>query len=136
MNIHWENESALSDPRFDARFYDGISLQEYEGLTARWQELLALTLRAVNGYVNDDELCFSEEEGMFPVRKRLSGKAYIGAVSYAAGVDPVGFRILIEVRLTEGMGAEEQDYLGLEVTWFARAIDGEWECWGMDSAAI
>lgn len=131
MNIRWRPNAKFPDPRF----YDGISLGEYEQLTARRTELLTLTGEAVNDYVNDHELCFGEEEGLFPVRARLSGEAYIGSVSYASGVDPLGFRIMIEVRLTE-VGAEPQDYLGLELNWFARTAEAEFELWGIDSAAL
>ncbi|NGZ76960.1 hypothetical protein [Saccharibacillus alkalitolerans] len=130
MNIRWKEEAAP-----DPRFYDGISLGEYRLLSQRWEELLELTLRQLEGYVNDDELCFGEE-GMFPVRARLSGRAYVGAVSYSRNAGPVGFGIAIEARLTEGAGDGEQDYLGLEVSWFARDADAEFECWGIDSSSI
>ncbi len=133
MNIRWKPNAEFLDPRF----YDGISLREYERLAARRTELLTLTGEAVNDYVNDDELCFDDEEGLFPVRARLSGEAYIGSVSYASGVDPLGFRIMIEVRLTEvGEEQESEDYLGLELTWFAQTAEAEFELWGIDSTAL
>ncbi|OWR29865.1 hypothetical protein CDO73_12335 [Saccharibacillus sp. O23] len=131
MNIRWKPNAEFPDPRF----YDGISLREYEQLAARRAELLTLTGEAVNDYVNDDELCFDEEEGLFPLRARLSGEAYVGSVAYASGVDPLGFRIMIEVRLTE-IGEESADYLGLELTWFARTTEAEFDLWGIDSTAL
>jgi hypothetical protein len=72
-------------------FYDGLCLTEYQDLSNRWNEMLSIIHKEVFKYINNDDLCFNEEEDSdsFPVRNKLTGIYYIDSVSYGKHVNPV-----------------------------------------------
>ncbi|MFC3802578.1 hypothetical protein [Cohnella sp. GCM10012308] len=115
------------------RFYDGIHLTEFEGLSKRWNEISTIIYQEIFNYINDDQLC---SEDSFPIRSKLSGNCYIDSISYIKSLNPQGVQIMFETRLTEYLPAGEEDYLGLEITIFANTIDGEFVVWGVDSSSI
>lgn len=119
-------------------FFNGLCLTEYQDLSNRWNEMLSIIHKEVFKYINNDDLCFNEEEGSgsFPVRNKLTGIYYIESVSYGKHVNPVGFQIMVSTRLTEHLSDSEEDYLGLEVTLFTKSVDVPFEVWGIDSFSI
>jgi hypothetical protein len=125
-----------SDTELNVKFYDGISLAEYEKINIRWNEILITAHEEVSNYINDDNLCFNDESDSFPMRNKLTGNYYIDYVSYIKTVNPVGFRIMISTRFTEFFKDEENDYLGLEVTIFIKNENDAFEVWGIDSSVI
>ena len=125
-----------SDTVLNVKFYDGISLAEYEKITMRWNEILIIVHEEISNYINDDDLCFNDKSDSFPMRSKLTGNYYIDRVSYIKTVNPVGFRIMISTRFTEFFKDEENDYLGLEVTIFIKNENDDFEVWGIDSSDI
>jgi hypothetical protein len=116
--------------------YNGISLNEYQDLAKRWNEMLSIVHHEVLNYINDDNLCFDDSEDSFPVRSKLTGNYYINSVSYINHVNPMGYQIRIETRLTEHIPTGEDDYLGLEVTLFTGSVNQNFEVWSIDSSSI
>lgn len=119
-------------------FYDGICLTQYQELAKRWDEMLSIAHREVFKYVNDENLCFDycDDSNSFPVRSKLTGNYYIDSISYSNHVNPTGFLIMINARLTEHLSTGDDDYLGLEVTLFTRFEYDVFEVWGVDSSSI
>lgn len=117
-------------------FYNGICLNEYQDLAKRWNEMLSIVHQELLNYIHDDNLCFDGSEESFPVRSKLTGNYYINSVSYINHINPVGYQIMIETRLTEHIPTGEDDYLGLEVTLFTRSVNHNFEVWSIDSSSI
>ena len=100
--------------------------QEFSRCSAHHGELLEAVQEAVQQFVNDDESVFSEEQHVFPQRKRLSGEYYISGeyyYGYRAQYPPQKlfqrkYAVNVKVRCLEKQWLENQtdfDYLGLEV---------------------
>jgi hypothetical protein len=119
-------------------FFNGLCQTEYQSLSNRWNEMLSIIYIEVFKYINNDDLCFSEEEdsGSFPVRNKLTGIYYMDSVSYGKHVNPMGFQIMVSTRFTENLSDREEDYLGLEVTLFTKSANDPFEVWGIDSSSI
>ncbi|KGX90207.1 hypothetical protein [Pontibacillus marinus] len=126
-----ENENELR-----ITIYNGVCLNEYQDLAKRWNEMLSFVHHELLDYIHDDSLCFDDSEDSFPVRSKLTGNYYINSVSYINHVNPVGYQIMIETRLTEHIPTGEDDYLGLEVTLFTRSVNHNFEVWSIDSSSI
>lgn len=122
--------------KINIKFYDGISLTQFQELTKRWDDILSIVQKELVQYVNDDNLCFNDTENSFPIRSRLTGSYYIDTVSYSNHVHPNGFQIMISTRLTEHSVEGETDYLGLEITLFTKSVNDIFEVWGIDSHSI
>ncbi len=120
----------------EIKFYDGICLTEFKKLLERWKEILSIVHQEIEKYVNDDDVCFHDHDNLFPVRSRITGHYYIDCVSYMKHVNPIGFRILVNIKLTEPTPDGEDDYLGLDVTLFTHFENDIFEVWGIDSSSI
>jgi len=118
------------------KFYDGVCESEYHKLSERWNEIICVVHDEIVKYVSDDKLCFSDQENLFPLRSRLTGNYYIDCVSYSKHVNPVGFQISVDLRLTEVMNDIEDDYLGLEVVLFIKSENDDFEIRGVNSSSI
>lgn len=125
---------APSEP--DIKFYDGINLTEYAKLNSRWNEILSIVQTEVSKYINDDNLCYDDISGLFPTRSKLTGNYYIDSISYIKRLNPMGFQVMVSAKLTESLDNSEVDYLGLEVTIFAKSGNDTFEVWGIDSSSI
>lgn len=119
-------------------FYDGISLTQYQDLAKRWNDMLSIVHKEVFKYINDDNLCFNDGEDSisFPIRSKLTGNYYIDSVSYIKYVNPKGFQIMINTKLTEHLSTGEDDYLALEVTLFTKSENDVFEVWSVESSLI
>ena len=118
------------------KFYDGICLTEFQKLFERWNEVLLIVHQEIAKYVNDDNLCFDDHDNLFPVRSRLTGNYYLDCVSYIKHINPIGFQIKVNIRMTEPIQDGEDDYLGLDVTIFTQSENDIFEVWGVDSSSI
>ena len=68
-------------PRIDRD--DCLTDQEYQALTARWEEMLALAEEILwRNYLNPDSDDLLSEEDSFPDIRYLTGNYYVGDVSY------------------------------------------------------
>lgn len=123
--------------KLNIKFYNGISLTEYQQLSNRWDEILVFVHQEILDYVTDEDLCFGEQDDLFPLRSRLTGNYYIDDVAFIKRVNPIGFQIMIQTRLTEFIqNGEEDDYLGLDITLFTKSINDQFVVWGVDSSSI
>lgn len=66
----------------------------------------------------------------------LTGNYYIDSVSYIKHINPLGFQIMVNARLTEVLAEKEEAYLGLEVSLFTKAENDTFEVWSIDSSSI
>ncbi|MCY6356252.1 hypothetical protein [Clostridium sp. ZS2-4] len=89
------------------KFYDGISLTEYEKLNTRWNEILSIVKTEVSRYVNDASLCYDNTEELFPMRSKLTGNYYIDSVAYIKRTNPIGFQAMVSTRFTEILGTRK-----------------------------
>jgi len=127
-----------NDNKANITFYNGISLEQIKDIDKRWNEIFSIVHTEVFKYINDDNLCFDENENseLFPIRKKLTGNYYIDAISYSKQVSPIGIQIMITTRFTEHCLTGEDDYLGLDVTLFTKSKNDIFEVWGIDSYSI
>jgi len=127
-----------NDNKANITFYNGISLEQIKDIDKRWNEIFSIVHTEVFKYINDDNLCFDENENseLFPIRKKLTGNYYIDAISYSKQVSPIGIQIMITTRFTERCLTGEDDYLGLDVTLFTKSKNDIFEVWGIDSYSI
>ncbi|HDX9654106.1 hypothetical protein COL68_29405 [Bacillus wiedmannii] len=127
-----------NDNKANITFYNGISLEQIKDIDKRWNEIFSIIHKEVFKYINDDNLCFDENENseLFPIRKKLTGNYYIDAISYSKQVSPIGIQIMITTRFTEHCLTGEDDYLGLDVTLFTKSKNDIFEVWGIDSYSI
>ncbi|WP_144611160.1 MULTISPECIES: hypothetical protein [Bacillus cereus group] len=127
-----------NDNKANITFYNGISLEQIKDIDKRWNEIFSIVHKEVFKYINDDNLCFDENENseLFPIRKKLTGNYYIDAISYSKQVSPIGIQIMITTRFTEHCLTGEDDYLGLDVTLFTKSKNDIFEVWGIDSYSI
>ncbi|WP_242215078.1 hypothetical protein [Bacillus cereus group sp. BfR-BA-01383] len=127
-----------NDNKANIIFYNGISLEQIKDIDKRWNEICSIVNTEVFKYINDDNLCFDENENseLFPIRKKLTGNYYIDAISYSKQVSPIGIQIMITTRFTEHCLTGEDDYLGLDVTLFTKSKNDIFEVWGIDSYSI
>ncbi|MGG1149575.1 hypothetical protein [Bacillus wiedmannii] len=124
-----------NDNKANITFYNGISLEQIKDIDKRWNEIFSIIHKEVFKYINDDNLCFDENENseLFPIRKKLTGNYYIDAISYSKQVSPIGIQIMITTRFTEHCLTGEDDYLGLDVTLFTKSKNDIFEVWGIDT---
>jgi hypothetical protein len=112
-------------PPYLARGANGEALAEVSGpegdrAAALFQpylaQILSLVDRAVNDYVNNPDLTFSEDEGCFPCRERLNGEYYREGPRYVGEQGCYSVRVLAHCIEKQRRPAQDEfDYLGLDV---------------------
>ena len=76
--ISWEDKMK---PRIDVD--DGVTMEEYRAMAARWEEMLSLAEEIVwRNYLNPKSDDLMSEVDSFPDIRSLTGNYYVGDVSY------------------------------------------------------
>ena len=76
--ITWEDKMK---PRIDVD--DGVTMEEYRAMAARWEEMLSLAEEIVwRNYLNPKSDDLMSEVDSFPDIRSLTGNYYVGDVSY------------------------------------------------------
>ncbi|MBL8797032.1 MAG: hypothetical protein JNM56_24230 [Planctomycetia bacterium] len=104
-----------------------VAVSDYASIQRRREQLLRVVHQAVEDYLNDPQLYFTDDNEGFPNRERLTGQYYVADESYTAHEDPAWFQIGVMCRCLErprGRSKQAGDYLGLEV--WLKCVPGRW----------
>ena len=110
----WASEHA----RGEARFYDGMMIQEYQAIQEHRERLLVIVHEEVERYIADH--AFADcGDAYFPHLDRLNGEYYIGGETYGKHVGPFWYQVSFTIRCLQKpkspLCAAPCDYLGLDV---------------------
>jgi hypothetical protein len=118
--------SAHREPRI--RFYDGITLAEYERVQQFREQLLFTVHAAVEGYLGQ---CALGEADKFPSRSALTGEYYLSATEgYGYAGSPQRPSVMLQARclgVRPQRSAEPGDYCAVDVTLGFYAAEGRFE---------
>jgi len=89
----WADQPAL---RIEA-----VTVSDYASIQRRRDRLLRVVHQAVEDYLNDPQLYFTDDDDGFPNRERLTGQYYVADESYTAHEGPAWFQIGVMCRCLE-----------------------------------
>lgn len=112
--------------------------QVIAAIQAHWDDILSLIHQAVEEYVNDDNLCFTDGKN-FPDRNRLTGEYYLRDESFEWYAEDEMCNISLTVCCLEYPwlpNMVETNYLGFLMGLYCSASGWPCEVTSMDSASI